>query len=653
MTSRSSSPRDVVLPRWIRPFHRCWKPLAWIWGGLLFGVFVNVSSSWLTNKNFDMSGTPLGWGVKHLWITLPPLLLLVLLTLLAGLASLQEHAISPAPPLTLTPKQRLQFIRGFQQEYTSRLTSSLQEQMALELHLQERTDVIASSARLVFHHFETGQASPLPLGTSIIQAYDRASRGLLLLGAPGSGKTTLLLELARELLQRAENDPDQPVAIILNLSSWAGTQLPLAQWLGEQCSLVHGIPKHLTAAWISQEQVQFLLDGLDEVGTSARTDCIEAINTYRRAHLVPLVVCSRSQEYETQPAHLILPGAVEIQPLEPAQVSKVLEQAGKSLASVQAALRSNAILSDLLTTPLMLSIAILTYRDRMLKELPQSGSPQEQQRQIFEQYVQHMLKRYQQRRNFSHAQTTSSLVWLAQQMQQRHLTEFHLESLQADWLSTRRARIAYRLVVGLSFGLVVGLLFRLVSGLLFGLVVGLLFGLVVGLVVVLVGVLFFRLVSVLFVVLVGALLVGLVGGLLVGLGGTPLAKNVRLKPNQGIHTSGWNALRLGLVLFPVFGLLGGLLFGLVFGLLGGLLFGLLSGLFGGLVSGLVFGGKAYVQHYVLRWFLAHGRALPWKVVPFLEEVTGCVLLQRVGGGYRFVHPLLQEYFASLPFSLTT
>jgi len=521
---------------------------------------------------------------------------------------LQEHAVSPAPPLTLTPKQRLQFIRGFQQEYTSRLTSSLQEQLALELHLQERSDVIASSASLVFHHLETGQASPLPLGISIIQAYDKAQRGLLILGAPGSGKTTLLLELARELLQRAENDPDHPVSIILNLASWAKTQLPLAQWLGEQCSLVYGIPKHLSSAWIAQEQVQFLLDGLDEVGTSARTGCIEAINTYRRAHLVPLVVCSRSQEYEAQPAHLILPGAVEIQPLEPAQVSKVLEQAGKSLASVQAALRSNAILSDLLTTPLMLSIAILTYRDKTVKELPQSGSPKDQQRQIFEQYVQHMLKRYQQRRSFSLAQTSYSLVWLAQQMQQRHLTEFHLESLQADWLSTRRARIAYRLVGG-----------------------------PVG-------------------ALVGALFFGLGGGLVGGLSGVPLTKNVRLKPNQGIHTSGWNALRLGLLFFLFFGLVCGLVCGLVGGLVvglaGGLRNGLVVGLGVGLLVGLVFGGGAYFQHYVLRWFLAQSCALPWNAVPFLEEVKRCILLQRVGGGYRFVHPLLQEYFASLTLSLT-
>ena len=222
MASGSRSPHALVLPRWIRPLHRCWKPLIWIWGALLLSAFINVGSSWLIAKRFDPTGTPLGWLAGHLWITLPPLFLLVLLTLLAGLASLQENAVSLAASPMLTSKQRLQFIRGFEQEYTSRLASSLQGQVALELHLQERTDVIASSASLVFHHVETGEVSPLPLGTSIIQVYDRAQRGLLILGAPGSGKTTLLLSLARELLQRAETDPDHPVSIILNLRTGPG-----------------------------------------------------------------------------------------------------------------------------------------------------------------------------------------------------------------------------------------------------------------------------------------------------------------------------------------------------------------------------------------------------------------------------------------------
>lgn len=157
-------------------------------------------------------------------------------------------------------------------------------------------------------------------------------------------------------------------------------------------------------------------------------------------------------------------------------------------------------------------------------------------------------------------------------------------------------------------------------------------------------------------VLSTGLFVGLFVGLFGGLSDTPLASNVRLKPNQGIHTSGWNALRLGFAFFLFSGLLGGLFFELLYGrtfedlpsrwLLGGLFFGLL----GGLLGGLPLGGKTYVQHYILRLLLACSCTLPWRVVPFLEEARKCTLLQRVGGGYQFVHPLLQEYFAALAIS---
>ena len=43
---------------------------------------------------------------------------------------------------------------------------------------------------------------------------------------------------------------------------------------------------------------------------------------------------------------------------------------------------------------------------------------------------------------------------------------------------------------------------------------------------------------------------------------------------------------------------------------------------------------------------------PWHAIALLEEATNCILLQRVGGGYRFIHPLVQEYFASLDVEAT-
>jgi hypothetical protein len=59
------------------------------------------------------------------------------------------------------------------------------------------------------------------------------------------------------------------------------------------------------------------------------------------------------------------------------------------------------------------------------------------------------------------------------------------------------------------------------------------------------------------------------------------------------------------------------------------------------------GGKASLQHLVLRRLLVRNRAAPWQYVEFLDEATDRLLLRKVGGGYVFVHRLLLDYFAGL------
>lgn len=39
---------------------------------------------------------------------------------------------------------------------------------------------------------------------------------------------------------------------------------------------------------------------------------------------------------------------------------------------------------------------------------------------------------------------------------------------------------------------------------------------------------------------------------------------------------------------------------------------------------------------------------PWNYAQFLNHCTDRLLLQRVGGRYRFMHKLLQEHFAAMP-----
>ena len=59
------------------------------------------------------------------------------------------------------------------------------------------------------------------------------------------------------------------------------------------------------------------------------------------------------------------------------------------------------------------------------------------------------------------------------------------------------------------------------------------------------------------------------------------------------------------------------------------------------------GGKALIQHFSLRLVLAAYRYAPLRYDLLLNYCTERLLLQQVGGRYRFMHKLLQDYFARM------
>jgi hypothetical protein len=59
------------------------------------------------------------------------------------------------------------------------------------------------------------------------------------------------------------------------------------------------------------------------------------------------------------------------------------------------------------------------------------------------------------------------------------------------------------------------------------------------------------------------------------------------------------------------------------------------------------GGKALLQHFALRLVLAWNRYAPLRYDLLLNYCTERLLLQRVGGRYRFMHKLLQDHFVKM------
>ncbi|MBV9688245.1 MAG: TIR domain-containing protein [Ktedonobacteraceae bacterium] len=602
-----------------------------------------------------------------------------------------RRSSQPLPVLSSTDRQNrtrmLKRVRVFWIEGV--LMHSLHQAARIELGLQEQPDALANPWRLIVQEANL-PPRPLPAGTCITQVYDQADGELLILGEPGSGKTTLLLELASELLTRAEQDSTHRIPVVFNLSSWAQKRVPLTEWLVEELSIRYEVPRKVGRAWVEQERILPLLDGLDEVQQEARSACVAAINDFRRQfRSVSPVVCSRTTEYFAQKQRVAFLCAVTIQPLTPLQIDVYLTSTQGQLEAIRIALHKDTALQELTTTPLMLTVLVLAYPGKSIDDLLAATSREAQQRHLFETYVERMLTRRGSDPRFSVQQTTRWISWLARQMHRRGQTTFFIERMQPDWLSDPQTHRIYRVGFGLLNGQLVSWIGALVGGLNFGLVFGLVFwlvgwllgglfsargsikiepaeivtwswkkawrgfglGLVIMLIVNLVGILITVLVSLLANGLVNGLFfapAGGLSGLTFGLSKETLKENSFVKPNEGIWRSARNGIRYGVMTW----LISLPLLGLIVMLIGRLGVVLVVWLVVGLGGGLLLGGRACIQHLILRALLWHAKSIPWNYPRFLDYAAERILLRKVGGGYVFVHRLLLDYFAELDDSVS-
>jgi len=145
--------------------------------------------------------------------------------------------------------------------------------------------------------------------------------------------------------------------------------------------------------------------------------------------------------------------------------------------------------------------------------------------------------------------------------------------------------------------------------------------------------------------LTAILAIGPIIGVLSGLTGHRVEQTVA--PNQGIWRSLRNASLTGSIISVAVAFSLGGSSTLAFGLEKGSAIGLCSGIAVGVAVWVSSGGLAVLQHFTLRLLLTIGKHTPWRYSRFLDYAAERIFLRKVGGGYIFIHRLLQDHFASL------
>lgn len=315
------------------------------------------------------------------------------------------------------------------------LETSIHDKALIELGLQTRLDMIEHPWQMEWATSDESR-KPLPTGTKAINQFDRLGTGrtLLILGDPGAGKTTTLLELTRELIVRAERDSELPMSIVFNLSSWQDKQ-NLADWIVLELNTKYQVPKKIGKAWVNEQQILPMLDGLDEVSVQLRNACVEAINRFHSEYgQIEIVVCSRIKDYEALAQRLQFQGAIFIQPLEEAQVFEYFDRLGAELEGVREMLTTDSKLLELAKTPLMANIMAIAYRGMSVTDLIKMSLSENHVQHLFDTYIDRMLRRRPDR-SYSPSKVKRWLGFLAKQLKNESQTLFLIERMQPSWLT--------------------------------------------------------------------------------------------------------------------------------------------------------------------------------------------------------------------------
>ncbi|MBD1900684.1 NACHT domain-containing protein [Trichocoleus sp. DQ-A3] len=667
--------------------------------GVLCGVLALVGGGFITTAQAEQNAT---WIQKVCW-TLGFGYVFAVPTTLYLLRSRQgNNAETSSTPEAISQRRRQELLEIMRTDVTVRRKDSLHDDLLISLLMEDQREEVGRPPEVTVNakpspgwwerlpKFIRATAESEP-GKKIIDVFERddiAGR-LLILGAPGSGKTTMLLELAQDLILAAQQQPEKPIPVIFELSSWKDDKQAIADWLVADLKFRNNIPDAITREWLETGKLLPLLDGLDELKTR-QGKCIDRINEFLQttSGLSQIVVCCREEEYKAGEEILTLRGAVCLKPLEEKQIQCYLQRlnCGHLWHGMQN--DPNGLL-ELAKMPLFLHLIPVAYPNGLESKAERFNSPAELEvyqekcrKDLFEAYIRLRLEKPHDYQGYDPKDSKRWLIWLSKNLKKQNKTEFYIEKIYPIFFSNKLEKLVYKLIIssiiGLLHGLFIGLLIGLITGLTKALIIGLM---IIGLIVeihsgltsnpialanrlniswtgtttrkhIMIGILSWLALGLMFWLnkLMLLLIIALFSGLFLGVIYQVTIDNkikTRNKPNQDILESakitGFNSL----VILPFSVLLFYTVPLVVRGQTVELLSILIPGFSLALMFGVIFDGLPVIQHFVLRLILWKSGAIPWNYARFLSYANERRLIKQVGGRYRFIHDLLREHFAKM------
>ncbi|TWT92724.1 CHAT domain-containing protein [Stieleria varia] len=321
-----------------------------------------------------------------------------------------------------------------------------------------------------YSHAETSDAELLvPAGKTIASLFDENNRKLLILGEPGLGKTITLLALVQHLIQRHDADRNEPVPVVLMLSSWSQSKLSIADWIAIEIANKYKIPSRLAMRWTVTDHLMVMLDGLDEVPEENREDCVAAINQYVAQQTdidgrCFLAVCCRFDDYSRLTNRFTFDGAIKLRPLSETQIRDFLEKFGDDLAELQQILDADPQLLSEAQSPLMLGLMSMAYSNNpgvfsRWRELASSSpeSTHSLRHLLIETYVDQVFSRNRATPSrYGREEVMNGLRWLANQLHHQHQSVYLIENLQPGSLDNRFHGFLYFVLHSLVLGSLLG-----------------------------------------------------------------------------------------------------------------------------------------------------------------------------------------------------